>query len=174
MSERQAAAVNTDNQAIIANQMAEGMERGPNGEEIIATRFGKIAIKRDNPIHFSKGLLGMPDKTSYCLLEFPVEKFAQFKLLQSLDDNELSFITLPLDTDNPIIERKDIESACRDLNFNVEDTVILLVVSVHREMSGVRLSANARAPLFMEANSRKAEQYVLHNNKYEVRHMISG
>ncbi len=171
---KQQAAVTTDKSAIIASQIASGEATEASDDNTIDTRFGKVKINRDNPIVFSKGLLGMPDKTQFCLVDFPVEKFAQFKLLQSLDDNALSFITLPIDIDNPIIDRGDIESGCTELGFEVDDTAILLIVSVHRELKHVKLSANARAPLFMNAPKRLAEQYVLHNNKYVVRHMITG
>jgi flagellar assembly factor FliW len=176
MNEGQAVRMVTDHSAVVASQMAQEAEpeRGPNGEEIITTRFGKIAIRRDNPVTFSKGMLGMPEYTQFCLLPFPVQKFSEFRLLQSLEEHELSFITLPVELENGIIDRADIETACRDLGYGLNDLALLLVVSVHREMAQVRLSVNARAPLILDAQKRRAEQYVLHNNKYEVRHMIAG
>jgi flagellar assembly factor FliW len=170
----QQASMTTDNSAIIANQIAASGEEPKPSSNMINTRFGKIKVNRDAPIQFTKGLLGMPDKNEFCLVDFPVGKFEQFKLLQSLEDDNLSFITLPIDLDNPIIERADIEEGCRDLGIPTDELALLLIVSVHRDVNQVRLSANARAPLFMHANKRYAEQYVLRNNKYVVRHMISG
>ena len=160
--------------AIIANpSMTEATASNPlEGDEIIDTRFGKIAIKRDNPLTFSKGLLGFPDRTQYCLVDIPLPKFKQFKLLQSLEENELSFITLPLDIDNPIIELNDVTGACAELGFNIADTLLLLIVSVHRELKQIKLSGNARAPIFVHSKKKRAEQYVLHNSKYLVRHTL--
>ncbi len=151
---------------------ATGAQAGATKGNIVNTRFGAVTVERDNPIVFPKGLLGFPERTQFCLTHFPVEKFGQFKLLQSLEEDELSFIALPLPFDNPIIERADLEAGCREMNFPIQDTAVLLIVSVHRELKQVRLSANARAPLFFHAPRRQAEQYVLHNNKYEVRHML--
>jgi flagellar assembly factor FliW len=94
--------------------------------------------------------------------------------LQSLEDDNLSFIALPIDIDNKIIDRNDLEEGCSDLGFAEKDLALLLIVSVHRDVDQVRLSANARAPIFMDSKSRKAEQYVLRNNKYVVRHMITA
>ena len=174
MNNQQATVTSSDNSAVIANQLStDGVVEQPKSNEI-ETRFGKITVNRDNPIAFQKGLLGMPEKTSFALMDFPVEKFAQFILLQSLEDDNLSFIALPIDVENQIIDRKDIEDGCADLGFSEKDVALLLVVSVHRDVDQVRLSANARAPIFMDAKSRKAEQYVLRNNKYVVRHMISA
>jgi len=141
--------------------------------EAIDTRFGKVIVYRRNPIVFPNGVLGMPDKFQFCLTSFPVEKLARFKLLQSLDDNQLSFITLPLDSENPIIAREDLEQAAKDLEIPFEQMAILLIVSVHRESSGVKLSVNARAPIVMHAARRIAHQYVFGSSKYDIRHLVS-
>lgn len=168
------AAVSKEQSAIIANQISGLDEGAAIIPDEIETRFGKVRMKRDNPIQFPKGLLGMPDKQNFCLIDFPIEKFREFKLLQSLDDANLSFITLPVATDNRIIEKSDIEVSCKELGFPEHETTLLLIVSVHRELKRIRLSCNARAPLFIHAAKRQAQQYVLHNNKYLVRHMLSA
>lgn len=141
--------------------------------EVIDTRFGKITIYRKNPIIFTNGMLGLPDKFQFCLVNFPSEKMARFKLLQSLEDDALSFITLPLDTNNPIFEMADLQQAGKDLDIPMEELTILLIVSVHRDSAGVKLSVNARAPILVHANKRTATQYVFSNTKYEIRHAIS-
>lgn len=169
MREGHTATAMSENPAIIAAPApALEVEIGSNGEELIDTRFGKIAIRRDHPINFPRGLLGMPDKNHFCLLEFPVKKFAQFRLLQSLEDTALSFIVLPLEIDNPILERDDVVKGCKDLDIPERDLAMLLIVSVHRGANEVRLSVNARAPLLIDANRKEATQYVFQNNKYQV------
>ena len=123
---------------------------------------------------FPNGMLGIPDKFEYCLTGFPNEKLARFKLLQSLDDLELSFITLPVDIENNnIIEKADVETACRDLAIEMSQITMLLVVTVHRAGSQVRLSVNARAPIFVDTARRIAHQHVFHHSKYAIQHMIT-
>lgn len=141
--------------------------------EVIDTRFGKVTVYRTNPLVFPNGVLGIPDKFEYCLTQFPSEKLARFKLLQSLDDAELSFITLPVDIDNMIVERKDVDTACRDMALDPSNVTLLFVVTVHRAGAQVRLSVNARAPIFIDTPRRVATQYVFHNSKYEIQHMIT-
>ncbi len=166
--------------AIVSQQLAEHQEdEAPvktvkTGTEEIDTRFGKVTISHDRPVSFPKGMLGMADMRSYCLTEFPVEKFARFRLLQSLDDYNLSFITLPLAVKNTIIDEHDVKETAKDLGIATEHLSLLLVVSVHRDVNQVRLSVNARAPVFVDSNARVAEQIVLRNNKYHVRHMLGG
>ena len=50
---------------------------------------------------------------------------------------------------------------------------LLLVVTVHRQSNGVKLSVNARAPIFISTLRRVATQYVFHNNKYEIQHLVT-
>ena len=144
------------------------MQERPDSE-VVDTRFGKVTIYRTNPIILPNGMLGQPDKNQFCLSNFPSEKMARFKLLQSLDDLSLSFITLPVEANNPIVERADIEQAARDLNIAVEQLVTLFVVSVHREAGAVKLSVNARAPIMLDSVRRIATQHVFHNAKYQIR-----
>ena len=95
-------------------------------------------------------------------------------MLQSLEDDSLSFITMPLDPENPIIEQKDIDAGCKDLSIDPKNLAMLLIVSVHRTPEAIRLSVNARAPLFMDVTRRVATQYVFHNNKYDIQHPITA
>lgn len=141
--------------------------------EVITSRFGKVTIYRHNPIVFPNGMLGMPDKMQFCLTNMPSEKMSRFKLLQSLEDMSVAFITLPVDLQNPIIERADLEQAARDVDIALSDLAILLVVSVHREPTGVKLSVNARAPVLMHASKRVATQHVFAHTKYQIRQSLT-
>lgn len=151
----------------LANEGSSASDR-----EEVDTRFGKVTVSRAQPIVFPSGLLGMPDKVQYALTAFPSEKFERFKLLQSLDDTTLSFITLPVDINNGIVAREDLLQAAGDLAIPEEHLAVLMIVSVHREMEGVRLSVNARAPILMHALKRSAHQYVFASSKYNIRHLI--
>ena len=143
-----------------------------NSEEL-ETRVGRVTINPNNPIFFPTGLLGIPDKHRFCLTHFPSEKMARFKLLQSLESEALSFITLPIDINNPIIERADIEQAAADLEMPLDDVAVLLIVTVHRESGVAKLSVNARAPLLMQASRRVAAQHVFSHTKYQIRQPLT-
>jgi len=152
--------------------IGQTMAAAPEAEEL-ETRFGRVAVSSRQSIHFTTGMLGLPDKLTYCLTHFPSEKMARFKMLQSLDDAALSFITLPLDITNPIIERADLEQAASDLHIPLNDLAILLVVTVHRESGVAKLSTNARAPILIQVSRRLAAQYVFANTKYLIRQPLT-
>lgn len=141
--------------------------------EEIESRFGRVTINPRQPIFFPNGLLGMPDRAHFCLTHFPSEKMARFKLLQSLDDLSLSFITLPVDIDNPIVEREDLEQAAQALEIPAEEMAVLLIVTVHRESGVAKLTVNARAPLLMHVGRRVATQFVFPHTKYLIRQPLS-
>lgn len=142
--------------------------------EKIESRFGPVTIDKAKAILFPVGILGMPDKHNFVLTEFPNPKLNQFKMLQSLDDQGLAFITLPIDVDNGIVERTDIETACHDMEIPMADLGLVLIVSVHRGTTGAQLSVNARAPIFIDTARKAAAQYVFTSNKYKVQHFITG
>ncbi len=140
--------------------------------ETIQSRFGEISVDVSKAVTFPRGLLGMPGKENFVLTNFNNPKMEQFKLLQSLDELQLSFITLPLDLNNNIIGVNDIRSTADDLGIAHEDLVVLLIVSVHRSPDSVKLSVNARAPLFLDVKNKTGMQYVFSNDAYKVQHYI--
>jgi flagellar assembly factor FliW len=140
--------------------------------ETIETRFGVVNVDASKAVMFPLGLLGMPDRFHFVVTAFPNPKMQQFMLLQSLDDKNLSFITLPLDFNNSIISANDVKSACSDMQMDETNVALLLIVSVHRSLSGVSLSVNARAPLLIDAGQKIGAQYVFQNDQYKVQHML--
>jgi flagellar assembly factor FliW len=141
--------------------------------EPIKSRFGEINVDTTKAISFPRGLLGMPDKSSFVLAPFPNDRMQQFTLLQSLEDHMLSFITLPLAVENPIISYTDLHHACQELSINRENLAVLLIVSVHRGTDQAKLSVNARAPLLIDVTRKTGQQYVFQNDSYKVQHMLT-
>lgn len=138
----------------------------------VTSRFGDLIVDTRNAINFSRGLLGIPQQQEYVLANFPGEKMQQFKLLQSLEDGNLSFLTLPLEIDNPIIARDDVVLAAQALGISVSNLALLLVVSVYRTPGQTKITVNARAPLFVDAEKKWGVQYVFPHSKYKVQHVI--
>lgn len=140
--------------------------------ETIASRFGDITVDTGKALLFQRGLLGMPDKQRFVLAKFPNPKMQQFTMLQSLDDVGLSFITLPLELKNSILSEADVREVCHELQIPEASLALLLIVTVHRGASQVKVSVNARAPLFIDAERKTGTQYVFRQDYYKVQHML--
>lgn len=143
-----------------------------NSEVTVESRFGPITINISNAVYFPSGLLGMPNNVQFCLADLPKETLEQFKLLQSLEDESLSFVVFPIDFDNPLIEKQDLQQAAEALQLEEKDTTILLITTVNRTPEKVSLSVNVRAPLLIDVERKLGAQYVLSSEKYNVRHII--
>ncbi len=149
------------------------LEKVKEGTAIVETRFGEVEVPTENPIVFPQGLLGIAGNFEYALTDFPSEKLGQFKLLQSLNDPTVSFITLPTALDNQLIAREDLEKAASDVGVKDTDSLtVLLIVSVHRSPHDVKISVNTRAPILVYVPTRTAVQYVFQNSKYKVQEIL--
>jgi flagellar assembly factor FliW len=97
----------------------------------------------------------------------------QFKILQCVEDPDLSFVVVPAAADNQLIDQKDVLEACQILEAEEETLLMLFIVSVHENADGRRLSVNARAPICIDPSRKSGTQYVFSNKNYDIRHMIS-
>ena len=140
--------------------------------EVISSRFGDIMVDVERAVAFPSGLLGIPNGRSFVLANFPSEKMSQFRVLQSLDDTALAFITMPIALDGKIVATSDIEQAAGELGIDMADLVVLLVVSVHRSLSDTKISVNSRAPLFIDSRHKFGVQFVLSKDSYKVQHLL--
>lgn len=140
----------------------------------IQSRFGEIQINLEKQITFPHGILGLPAQLHFCLADFPRDGFGQFKLLQSVEDAELCFITLPSDHKDCFVKQEDILDACRVMEIDPANLLTLFIVTTHRSPNQeTRISVNAKAPILVNTEEFTALQYVFNNKDYEIRHMIS-
>lgn len=143
-----------------------------NSRLIIDSRFGALAISRNSTLDFPRGLLGFGEFRSFGIADLSDPRYAQFKVLQCLDDHQLAFLVLPLDPNTGFIDRADLETACDSLAVEFDDLVIMLVVTVRKAGSGASITANLRAPLLIDSTTRTGNQYVMRNERYPVRFQI--
>ncbi len=136
------------------------------------SRFGSIAVRRDNVLQFARGLLGFADLREFGLAELPDPRLGQFKLFQSMQDEDMSFLVLPLGPDSELIAARDIDEACEVLSLRRQDIVLLLIVSVRQGPDGVMMSVNLRAPLIIDSVYMSGVEDVLSNTSYSIRHPL--
>ena len=138
----------------------------------VETRYGQVEVSRDAIVEMPNGILGFAGHSSFALIDLPEGRLGQFRLLQSLQDADLSFLVMPLDAGSGVIDRADLDEARRAAGATAEDAAFLLIVTVRKEKDGVRMTANLRAPIVLDTARRTARQYVLSNNRYSIRHAL--
>jgi flagellar assembly factor FliW len=139
---------------------------------VIESRFGTLTVRTHASLLFPQGLLGFGDYRDFALAELPDGKQPQFKALQCLTDANLAFLVAPLPSDSTAIDADDIQEACNSLSIALEDLAVMLIVTVRRDEDGSHVSVNLRAPVLIDTRHRVARQYVLPNNKYQIRHKL--
>ena len=139
----------------------------------IKSRFGKIEVDKSKQISFKHGVLGIPRAVTFCLTKLPTITSDQFKLLQCLEDDELSFIVVPAQYDNRLIESQDLDEACKVLDIKTDKLLLLFIVTIQENGAKREISVNAKAPVLVDVESKTAHQYVLQNPSYKIQHKIS-
>jgi flagellar assembly factor FliW len=129
--------------------------------------FGKINYVKENIIYFEEGLIGIPDKKNFILIE--KENFKPFSYLQCVDDG--SFILVVI---NPILVIKDYkfeiykdDLASVGLTENDTDNLSLLGIVIMADKIE-NVTVNLRAPIIININTKHAKQVILQNNDYSV------
>jgi len=139
----------------------------------IESRYGSLHVNLDNAIFFPKGLLGLPDFRDFCLAELPNSKTPALKLMQSLNDKDLSFIVLPAAAENQFIDSQDMDECYVATGVTKENILLLFILTVQNVPGNVKITANIRAPIVIDTAEKLAIQYVFPNSKYDIRHILS-
>lgn len=139
--------------------------------ETLATPFGDIHVDEAKAITFEKGMPGLEEATEYALAPMPGANLSSFLMLHSLQVTKLTLVTLPLDPNIDLIAKEHLEEAAHALGCKAEDALFLLLVSTHFEPTPM-VTANIRAPIVIDVNTRKAIQHILTQGDYDTRFKI--
>ena len=135
----------------------------------IETRFGAFVFTPANLFLFPKGLVGFSQLRHFGLGNFPDPQLADFNLLQSIDDPELTFIVHPLPFEGGPIASSDVEECYEACNVGLAHGHLLSIVTIQPTGDGIQLSINLRAPILLDVSRMQGRQFVLSNNDYPVR-----
>lgn len=135
--------------------------------------FGKISFEPESELDFPRGLPGFDNRKRFVAVRF-VES-DPLLYLQSLEDPDLCFITMPILVVDPSYRLKvageDLEqlglSANRQPRIG-QDVMALTVLSIHEAGP----TANLLAPVLVSLRNRKAVQAVAQEAGYSHQHPI--
>lgn len=145
---------------------------GGDEKTTVKTRFGVIEFDLNQALTFPKAIPGFVGYQLFGLAMVPSETQSSFMLLQALEPDDLSFIVLPYDASAGLIDAKDVEDALQHLGIAAPDCAIMLIATFRRMGGSFETSVNMRAPIFIDTAKRLAWQYILPNDRYEVRHSL--
>ena len=138
----------------------------------IETRFGVLQFGPENRLFLPVGLLGFTDYRQFGLADLPQPELADFRLLQSLEDEKLSFIVTPIKIDGGEVAREDLEDAALSVGIAVESAAFVLIVTIRPTPQGSNVTVNLRAPVVVDVNRAVARQVVMANSSYPIQQPI--
>lgn len=133
--------------------------------------FGEIEIDEGKILTFENGIVGFPDLKTFTLV-YDVERGDDtVKYLQSLDEPAFAIPVL-----NPLVVCEDYSPMVDDDLFATmgdlteDNTLILVTLSVPGDIT--QMSVNLQGPIVINADTRKACQIIVDENKYPVKFFI--
>ena len=134
--------------------------------------FGEIDLTEDKIITLERGLFGFEEFKKYTIL-YDCEKKggANISWFQSVDEP-----TLALPVINPLLVKEDYNPVVEDEllsgigEISEENLVILLTMTVPANIK--EMSVNLKAPIIINADTRKGAQLIVENRDYEVKYKI--
>lgn len=140
---------------------------------IVKTKhFGEIDLAEDKILTFENGIMGFEDCKRYTILynnesgERPVISW-----LQSLDEQGLALPVI-----NPLFAREDYNPMIEDellagLGELTEDNqVIFVTLTVPKDLT--KMTANLKAPIVINADTKKGCQIIVENSDYVVKYPV--
>jgi flagellar assembly factor FliW len=130
---------------------------------------GEIEYDEENVIVFNKGLLGLNELKKYILID--LEGYEPFKLLQSLEDEEIGLIvTSPYEFFKDY-EIKLNEDTIRNLKIDSPEQVeIITTVTLNSDVK--KITTNLQGPIVINTFNNIGEQIVLDNSQYKVKNPL--
>ena len=163
--------MHTNNAAVAAG---EGAAAKAELEESVTvdTQFGPMTFRKDTILTFPNGLLGFGGVGDFALANLPDPALGNFKLMQSLDGSGLGFLVLPLDALPDHIHEDDLNAAFEALSIDKDNGLVLLIITVRKTPEATKLTVNLRAPVIIDAATRRAYQYVSQNGAYPIQYEL--
>ena len=134
--------------------------------KFISKVHGEMQYEENNIITFNKGIPGFNELKKFILLN--LQEYEPFKLLQSLEDDEISLIvTSPYEFFNEY-EIKLSDETIKNLKIDSpEQVMILTTVTLNSDVK--KITTNLQGPIVINTSNNFGEQIVLDNSKYKVK-----
>ncbi len=135
--------------------------------------FGEIEIEDDKILTFESGLIGFEEYKKFAIV-YDTEKQTKGGImwLQSMEDPDLAFpIIDPMlvyDNYNPVVEDEWLKPI-GDIKDET-DIFVLSILTVPSDLT--KMTANLKAPVIINTETRKACQIIVNNEEYEVRYNV--
>ena len=133
--------------------------------------FGEVNLPEEKIITFDRGLIGLTDYKKFTILYDCEKEESNVSWLQCVEEPALALpVVKPWivkEDYNPIVE----DELLNHLGELTEDNlVLLLTMTVPTDIK--QMSVNLKAPIVINADTRKGAQIICENQDYEVKYKV--
>ncbi|MDF2882741.1 MAG: fliW [Clostridiaceae bacterium] len=134
------------------------------------TKYHGIKNYEENDIiTFEKGIPGFDNFKKFIL--FDVENNDVFKVLHSIENNEIGFLVVsPFDVDKSYEFNIDDDTIYYLKIKEPSDAMVLSTVTLNSKVKDITI--NLKAPIIINFHEKLGQQIILDNEKYEVKHKL--
>ena len=134
--------------------------------KISTTRFGDLNVNREDIISFPEGILGFEENKRFFLVD-PGDK-TLILWLQSVDNGGVAFPVIEPRIFKPDYRISLLPSELNSLALSQSsDAVVYAIITIPQNVS--EMSANLKAPVVINNQTKTARQIVLQDNKLSVK-----
>ncbi len=138
---------------------------------IQTTRFGEVEIQDNEILTFPSGLLGFSNQRHFVLIED--EMGSPFQWLQSLDAQELAFLTISPEIAVSEFNLELTKDQLKKLDTEqVADLTVKVIVTMAKQLEDVTI--NLQGPILLNLEKQLGLQLVVADGKYNTRHRLFG
>ncbi|NRY60076.1 flagellar assembly protein FliW [Clostridium beijerinckii] len=134
--------------------------------KFISKSHGEIEYENHNIIIFKKGIPGFNELKKFILLD--LQEYEPFKLLQSLENDEIALIvTSPYEFFKDYEFRLS-EETIKNLKIDSPEQVdIITTVTLNSDVN--KITTNLQGPIVINTSNNLGEQIILDDSKYKVK-----
>lgn len=137
----------------------------------IETKYlGEVVIEQENIIRFEDGLPGFNDEVDFVLLDLAENE--AFQILQSVKTSNLAFVVTNPHLYYPEYEFKLEQPVIEALKIESEKNIAILSVLTLKDPFK-ESTINLQAPIIINNDNKSARQYILNNDKFNMRARIA-
>lgn len=134
--------------------------------------FGEINLSEDKIITMERGMFGFEEYKKYTILyDSEKEGRPNVSWFQSVEEPSLVFSVINpmavMEDYNPIVEDELLKGLGE---ITEENIVVLLPLTVPQEVTN--MTANLKAPIIINSDTRKGAQVIVENEDYEIKYKI--
>jgi len=128
---------------------------------LISTQIGELEITNENTVYFRYGIPGFETLTKFLIADF--KDFSPFKVLQSLEDPEVTLLVLDINLIETSFRLKIPKTDLRKINIsgNGYDQNVDVFVVLKYDKAAKKFTANIKAPIIINTQEQIGCQVIL-------------